>query len=118
MSHSNGEYGGRVLRGFKGDGTQFIQGAILTPDMVAHWPVGNRRALHKDGKVDWFGPPSEDEQEVRDAGKEVEEKKETKPPLVRTRNAPKPASEKAPEPVKEQPKRATVAPKGRTRSRK
>jgi hypothetical protein len=68
MVHS-GEYGGRVIRGFKGDGLNFIAGAILKPEDVNHWPLGNRIALHASGNIEWYGPPVEAEQVAREAGK-------------------------------------------------
>jgi hypothetical protein len=64
-----GEYGGRVTRGFKGDGQSFITGATITPEMVKDWPLANRMALQVDGKVEWFGPPSDAENKAREAGK-------------------------------------------------
>lgn len=65
----SGEYGGNVVRAFKGDGKSFIAGAILSPEDVMHWPLGNRVALRMEGKVDWFGPPVEAEQVAREKGK-------------------------------------------------
>ena len=65
---NSGEYGGRVIREFKGDGTKFVSGAILKPEEVAHWPLNNRIALHKEGKIEWFGPPAEGEETARKSG--------------------------------------------------
>jgi hypothetical protein len=67
MTYS-GEFGGKVLRGFKGDGKSFIAGATLQPEDVLHWPLANRNALHVEGKIDWFGPPAEEEQVARQSG--------------------------------------------------
>lgn len=63
-----GEYGGCVKRTFQGDGMKWIAGAILKPENVMSWPLGNRIALSKEGKVDWFGPPVAAEQEAREEG--------------------------------------------------
>lgn len=68
MKNNFGEYGGSVIRTFSGDGKKWIAGAILNPDDVMGWPEANRRALQADGKVDWFGPPTVEEQEAREAG--------------------------------------------------
>lgn len=75
----SGEYGGKVKREFKASGTKFIAGATLTPELVSSWPLANRIALHKSGNVDWYGPPSETEQEVRVAGKPAPERGVTAP---------------------------------------
>lgn len=64
-----GQYGGRVLRPFQGAGKKFIAGATLTPEDVETWPVANRIALGKNGNIDWYGPPSPQESEARNAGK-------------------------------------------------
>lgn len=69
MANNTGEYGGKVKRAFKGDGMNWIAGAILTPEDVARWPLANKIALHKNGNVDWFGAPNESEQEAREQGK-------------------------------------------------
>lgn len=63
-----GEYGGRVLRTFEGGDKKWIAGAILTPADVASWPYANKLALHNSGKIDWFGPPVEEEAKARAAG--------------------------------------------------
>lgn len=63
-----GEYGGLVIRTFSGDGKKWIAGAILKPEDVLNWPEANRRALQSDGRVDWYGPPVEEEQEARNSG--------------------------------------------------
>lgn len=68
MKNNFGEYGGLVIRTFSGDGKKWIAGAILKPEDVMSWPEANRRALHADGKVDWYGPPVQEEQEAREAG--------------------------------------------------
>lgn len=75
----NGEYGGRVLRGFKGDGTSFISGAIISPEQAEKWPLSNRRALQRTGNIEWFAPPADDEQKARVAGKPAPERKKAEP---------------------------------------
>jgi hypothetical protein len=52
-----GEYGGRVLRAFKGD-KPYIVGAEITPEEAEKWPIANRKALFNTHKVEWFGPPA------------------------------------------------------------
>jgi len=99
---SCGEYGGRVLRPFKGFGVAFIQGATLTPETVKNWPLANKRALHENGTVEWYGPPSEAEAEVREAGKENKAKGTSR----RSAPAEKPA-EKTSAPAKAAPRRRT-----------
>lgn len=65
MSQYHGEYGGRVLRPFKGGGMVFIKDAILTPEVVMEWPLRNRIALHADHKVEWYGPLEQEETAAR-----------------------------------------------------
>lgn len=67
----SGEYGGCVKRTFSGDGKKWIAGAVLNPSDVMHWPLANRMALHKEGKVDWYAPPKEAEENARQQGKPV-----------------------------------------------
>jgi len=68
MKGNFGEYGGIVIRTFSGDGKKWIAGTILKPEDVLIWPEANRRALHADGKVDWYGPPVQEEQKARESG--------------------------------------------------
>ena len=69
MSTYNGEYGGRVVRRFQGEGGKpYIVGAELSAEEVSNWPIGNRKALHSTHKVEWYGPP-----------RDVEIKQESKP---------------------------------------
>jgi len=82
-----GEYGGRVLRPFKGFGVAFIAGATLSPETVKNWPLANRRALHETGNIEWYGPPSEAETEVREAGKESKEQKVEKAEVKKAETA-------------------------------
>lgn len=63
-----GEYGGRVLRGFKGDGIGWIAGVIITPEVASKFPLTNRMALHTQGLVEWFAKPDAEEVEAREAG--------------------------------------------------
>lgn len=75
-----GEFGGRVIRKFKGEGgASFIPGATLTPEMVEGWPINNRRALHMTGKVEWFTRPMAEEKPVK-----VPEKQPEKAPVRTT----------------------------------
>lgn len=69
-----GEYGGRVLRKIEGGGKQFIAGAVLTPTDVENWPLANRMALHRVGKVEWFGPATVEEANARTTKKETQGK--------------------------------------------
>lgn len=64
-----GEYGGVVNREFFGEGKKWLAGAVITPEIANAWPLANRIALAKSGKVVWYGPPSEQEQAAREAGK-------------------------------------------------
>lgn len=91
-----GEYGGSVIRTFSGDGKKWIAGAVLNPEDVMSWPLANRMALHSEGKVDWFGPPVEEEIEARKSGspspkrgtvgaKDSNESKPTKAPTKQRR---------------------------------
>jgi hypothetical protein len=73
-----GEYGGIVLRGFKGDGMSYIAGATLSPELVATWPLSNRIALHQSGNIDWYGPPSAVEETVRQSGSPAPARKSVK----------------------------------------
>lgn len=59
-----GQYGGRVIRPFKGGGTQFIKGAILKPEVVEEWPVANCVALANSGHVEWFAEMPEGEEKA------------------------------------------------------
>lgn len=54
-----GEYGGRVLRAFKGN-VPYIVGALIDPEVAMSWPPANRKALESQHKVEWFGPPVEE----------------------------------------------------------
>jgi len=91
MSSCYGEYGGSVVRTFSGGGAKWMAGAILKPEDVMNWPEANRRALQKEGKVDWFGPPVKEEQEARESGSPAPKrgtvgakvKAETKAPATR-----------------------------------
>jgi hypothetical protein len=74
MLNFMGEYGGLVKRSFSGDGKKWIEGAVLKPEDIASWPIGNRLALQREGKVDWFGPPIQAEQEARESGSENSKK--------------------------------------------
>lgn len=65
MANTFGQYGGRVLRPFKGDGQQFVSGAVLTPEMVESWPVANRVALANCGSILWYDAPDEEETAAR-----------------------------------------------------
>ena len=56
MLKYTGEYGGRVLRAFKGD-KPYTRDAHLEAEEVMEWPIKNRLALHTAGKVEWYGPP-------------------------------------------------------------
>ena len=70
-----GEYGGRVLRAFKGE-TPFIVGAELSAEEVMNWPISNRKALHSTHKVEWYGPPRDSKEPVqRPAPKKADEPK-------------------------------------------
>jgi hypothetical protein len=69
-----GEYGGRVLRGFKGDGIGWIAGAIITPEVASRFPLTNRMALHTQGFVEWFAQPDVKEVEAREAGSPAPER--------------------------------------------
>lgn len=71
-----GQFGGRVIRPFKGNGTQFIKGAILKPEVTEDWPVANCKALANSGHVEWFSELPEDEKTVRSKKKIVEEVEE------------------------------------------
>lgn len=86
-----GQFGGRVIRPFKGNGTQFIKGAILKPEVTEEWPVANCIALANSGHVEWFSELPDDEQKVRTKKKvevDVEEVEEVKPKSSR-RTTPK-----------------------------
>lgn len=91
----SGEYGGCVKRTFSGDGKKWIAGAVLTPEDVMHWPLGNRTALSMEGKVDWFGPPVEAEQKAREAGRPARTRGTTKATPAKTAPA-KPAAKATP----------------------
>lgn len=101
----SGEYGGVVKREFSGDGKKWIVDAILSPEDVIHWPLGNRMALHKEGKIDWFGPPVEAENKARNAGKPAKAK-----------GVPAASKEKAPAKDKATPDAAPVSGRRRVRS--
>jgi hypothetical protein len=85
---NSGEYGGKVIRGFKGDGLGFIAGAILKPEDVIHWPLSNRIALHANGNVEWYGPPVEAEQVAREAGKPAKARGKVAPKAEPAEKAP------------------------------
>lgn len=95
MTYS-GEYGGCVKRTFKGDGKNWIAGAILKPEDVMGWPLANRKALHDGGKVDWYGPPVAAEQVAREAGKPAPERKTTSQPAEKKEKAVAPVKPAAP----------------------
>jgi len=79
-----------VLHPFKGAGTSFIRGAVLSAELVSEWPLANRRALHDAGRVEWFGAPNEEETEAREEGAATKkEKKETTPRAPRAPRAKK-----------------------------
>lgn len=90
MAEYSGEYGGTVKRGFSGDGKKWIAGAILKPEDVAHWPLANKITLHKNGNIDWFGPPVVAEQEAREAGKPAPARGKVAPEPKAPPTAPKP----------------------------
>ena len=63
-THS-GEYGGKVLRTFKGGGKQWKSGEILTVEDIEEWPLQNRIALANVGKVRWYGEPAKVKKESK-----------------------------------------------------
>lgn len=69
-----GEYGGRVLRQFKGD-VPWIVGAEIPPEVALQWPIANRKALHATHKVEWWGPPVGEVPKQRPAPKKAAENK-------------------------------------------
>ena len=71
---SMGEYGGRVLRGFKGDGIGWVAGGIITPEVANKFPLTNRMAMHTQGLVEWFAKPDTKEVEAREAGSPAPER--------------------------------------------
>ena len=55
-----GKFGGKVVRTFTGaKGKKYLPGATLTPEDVESWPLANRIALHKTGKIQWFLKPED-----------------------------------------------------------
>ena len=112
MKGNNGEYGGVVIRDFKANDKPYLRGAVLTPEEVATWPLSNRMALHGAGKVDWYGPPSPAENDVRKAGAEkVAEKVDKTAKKETAKVAPKDGEKAKADAPKPQSRRGRAAPK-------
>lgn len=79
-----GEYGGEVQRKFIGGGKERNHGDILTAEDVAGWPLSNRKSLQTIGKVKWFGPPSDAEEQVRQKNTPKAKKKTKSKPKAKT----------------------------------
>ena len=102
---SAGEYGGRVLRKFEGGGKTWISGATLSPEDVAEWPYANKMALHRVGKVEWFGKPDAEELSARGV-KDVSKKPESSEPK-------EPVKAKEAQPKSKRTTKAKISPKAK-----
>ena len=56
---NNGQYGVRVTRPFKAD-KKYVAEAIVDAEIVMTWPIANRQALARAGKIE-FLPPTADQ---------------------------------------------------------